>query len=960
MLSRTVEDAFGGGIRAALVTGGAGSGKTRLAAELADRFEDDATVLWARASRWGASTSFGMWIEGLDRHLRDRPDEELRQLAGPGVRVLATFLTALEPLTEDRPAHQPRRDEILHALMALLDRLAATAPVLLVLDDVHLADTSSWEALGFAVRRLAGIPVAVIATARPTDLRARAGATEVTVRLEEEGLLTRVPVPPLTRPQIAELAHELLRQEPGTSSAFVPDTLITWLADRSLGLPLYITGLLRALVDEGSDLTAPRLDHIPAGLRERVGVELQTLDPADREVLEALAVIGGRTEFPEVATTTGLTVEDVAGRLERLVRSGFVAEHGRGADLRYEIAHPVIQDAIYEGIGGARRVVLHRQVARLMLEAGRLGVAAAHFARAGAPGDDEAVDALCEAFSQSQARDLYREALVILTALLDILPEGDRRWLRVLDALTVGADWVLSHLVEADAATAVTAMRRLADVLGSEDDPAAEATVQLHLASFLALGTTRHEEAERAGRRAVELFDEVGQPVGSLLARNELAWIRGGAGDLDTHAELAVDVYERATAQGRDRPAMVAAGTAAYALGLQGRFDRADRLYATALDLAVRTGNTYREAWTRTQHALALGLEGVLDAALEGAERALQVDEAAADALGYENLAHGLWLAGRLHDGAEALARSAAHRPVRGSRRRAWGSALAARLYGEMGQRGRARSSLQHATATYADGHTMAWSFWADWTVAFLAWLDDDPTTAVLGLTATADHLSSIGARPYEGMVLLDLLELRAELGDRDGAVSTAERLRTVADAVDGPLVQHVGAIGTAWERLLLGDHGSAAATADAAVRWLDANGYLLLGATARSLRGQSREPEDREAAVADLQAAADAFDGCGAIWRRDRTLSTLRTLGSRGRRAASEVQGPGALTPREREVAQLAAGAHTAREIGERLFIGVRTVESHLASIYAKLGVASKRELVRRADEFGLHPPDP
>jgi DNA-binding CsgD family transcriptional regulator len=58
---------------------------------------------------------------------------------------------------------------------------------------------------------------------------------------------------------------------------------------------------------------------------------------------------------------------------------------------------------------------------------------------------------------------------------------------------------------------------------------------------------------------------------------------------------------------------------------------------------------------------------------------------------------------------------------------------------------------------------------------------------------------------------------------------------------------------------------------------------------------------------------------------------------------------------PRERQVARLAAQGHTLRQIGTRLYIGERTVETHLARSYAKLGVKSKSELVERATELGL-----
>jgi len=92
----------------------------------------------------------------------------------------------------------------------------------------------------------------------------------------------------------------------------------------------------------------------------------------------------------------------------------------------------------------------------------------------------------------------------------------------------------------------------------------------------------------------------------------------------------------------------------------------------------------------------------------------------------------------------------------------------------------------------------------------------------------------------------------------------------------------------------------------------------------------------------------------------RARVLEELTRLGSRGRRTAAAVQGPAALTDREREVAVLAAQGFTAKEIGERLFIGHRTVESHLAHCYAKLGISSRGELIRQADRLGSTGPSP
>src|SRR5207248_1546549 len=112
--------------------------------------------------------------------------------------------------------------------------------------------------------------------------------------------------------------------------------------------------------------------------------------------------------------------------------------------------------------------------------------------------------------------------------------------------------------------------------------------------------------------------------------------------------------------------------------------------------------------------------------------------------------------------------------------------------------------------------------------------------------------------------------------------------------------------------------------------------------------------PTDREAAISALTSAAAIFERHAAGWRRDRVNEALRRLGQAGRRAAGP-QGGTALSSRERDVAHLAVEGLTARQIGERLHIGTRTVESHLANLYAKVGVESKLELLQRADELGL-----
>ena len=146
-----------------------------------------------------------------------------------------------------------------------------------------------------------------------------------------------------------------------------------------------------------------------------------------------------------------------------------------------------------------------------------------------------------------------------------------------------------------------------------------------------------------------------------------------------------------------------------------------------------------------------------------------------------------------------------------------------------------------------------------------------------------------------------------------------------------------------------------AAGHAQRAITFLSGLDYPGFLGRAHLVLGRSLLPSDRTGAIEALEQAAAAFDICGAVWRRNQALVTLRALRGRGRRAAGAVLGPASLTARELDVACLASQGLTARKIADRLSIGERTVEGHLATVYAKLGIHSKFELVRRAPDLPL-----
>jgi DNA-binding CsgD family transcriptional regulator len=154
-----------------------------------------------------------------------------------------------------------------------------------------------------------------------------------------------------------------------------------------------------------------------------------------------------------------------------------------------------------------------------------------------------------------------------------------------------------------------------------------------------------------------------------------------------------------------------------------------------------------------------------------------------------------------------------------------------------------------------------------------------------------------------------------------------------------------------AWAAMASGNPHQAAGLAADAVALIPNGSYGSLLARAWVTAGRAQQTLGRKDALDMLRDAVRRFDVAGAVWRRDQVLDLLRNAGIGGRKVARIALGPAALTLREREIAQLAAQRMTAYEIAARLLISKRTVEGHLANVYAKLGVRSKLDLADRLE---------
>jgi ATP/maltotriose-dependent transcriptional regulator MalT len=933
-------------LRAVLLVGEAGVGKSRLARELLARHRDIIGLL-ARAHPLAATAAFGLWTEAVDPFLQALSDSEVVELCGGLVDDLASLFPRVAAVRGGVPERDPPLPRVLQGLTHLLRNLSRRAPLVVLLDDVHFADASSWESLRYFARHLDDAPLLVVATSRAADLANHDLAAQVLFELDEDGLLTRLEVAPLARREIKELSEAVI-------DAPAPAALVDWIVERSQGNPLYAIGLLRALMTEQADLSAPHLRRLPEGLTERVTSELRRFDTGPRAILELLAVVARPVSFSELTALTGEPLEELQSTLDRLVGAGIVVEEERGRELSYELQHPLVRDVIYQATSGARRRVLHRRAGRSLLASGHLAEAALHFARSAERGDSEAVEVLLDAMRQAERREAFREALDLQAELVGLLPVDDARWLEVLEAMYVRAEWLIDHRAETHAPTAVRALWAIDGLLQDSPDHAHRATVKFRLANFLAWGMGELEAAQEACWQAHELFVLAGDQRQALLAAREVAWIKGLRGDLAGMAADAERVVEAADADGDRFVAMQGLAAVGYSSMFTGTFGRGESAYRRAAEIAHADEKPYRLTVVLGTLAGVLAFQGRTAEATELIEQAKASSPAYRDSIMIEIECTVAWLAGDFTSALAAALEEAAWAPVT-SRRRSFGMTVGAIAAVEAGDVLVAERLLARAQSALAGRD---WSFflqYAHYAESMLAWHQGDPAECVARLRPAIERMLEMEVRPWAAFALFDLAEAAADARDAVAASGAADRLGALAEVMNVPLYRGMAVAGSAWARLANGGEGEAVEPARQATELLARTGCRAYEARARYLLARCLSAAQRPAAVSELERAAAMFERGGGVWRRGSALELLRRLGSAGRRAAAAALGPSALTRREREVARLAARGMSAREIAQTLFIGERTVESHLASVYAKLGVESKLQLVSRAPELGL-----
>jgi DNA-binding SARP family transcriptional activator len=657
VLGAAWDRAAAGARHVVVLTGEAGIGKTRLAAEAARRVSaQGGLVLFGRCDQ-EAIVPYQPIVEALDSYVAATPTDELPAMDEAARAELAAVLPSLDgPRTAG--GGPDGRARLFDAVTTLVASAAADRAVLLVLDDLQWADDDTLLLVRHLLRRAGDAPVLVVAISRDHDVAPGSVLGDVIHALDRDGWVRRLPLPGLDESDV----RVLLRQSLPTPRDRV--ALARRLVAETAGNPFLLTEMLRAPLDATD---AP----IPLGVQELVAGRLGRLGDAATELLRSAAVAGTRFELDLVAAAAGLDETATLDGVDAALGSGLVTEV---SPERYRFPHDIVRRTLVAQLSGARRRALHARLADA-IESGRsdrlqdyTAVLAHHTSASAAPqGDQRAVRWSRAAAAQATDRRALAEAVRLERQALTHVPAADGG--QRADVLT---DLALALLAAGDpggeptlieAATVarqhgrfdVLARAALALADRSAERPElrtdAGALVDAALESFQPTDEDGGLVQARLLARAVTLAGTTGpRPSNEALhaLRGRLAAL-GGPDHLDERIALADDLAILADAIGDAGAAVLAAHERAMAAALVGDDETAQACLRVIEEAAAKADDQVAAALTAEHEAARAAMTGRFDDALvaiEGAVRARSVldGRGAADIVARRHRAVLAWL----------------------------------------------------------------------------------------------------------------------------------------------------------------------------------------------------------------------------------------------------------------------------------------------------------------------------
>lgn len=374
-----------------------------------------------------------------------------------------------------------RRGRIGEALLWLIAQRLSHGPLMIVVEDVFLADRDSLRMLESLWRKLETLPVLICFTYRQDFVHRWADPT----------WFEEVWVAPLAPRDMEGLAHALLGEHPSL------EALVPTLLERADGNPFFLEQMTLTLVDTGGLLGSPghyryvgtdAEQRVPPSIAGVIGSRVDRLPAAGKATLEAMAILNEAVTAPTLAAMLELPVHAVELHLRLCIASGLLANPVGTGDGLATFRHALVQEVVVAALTRPRRKSLHQSAFRALAE--RLGAHAherasvlAHHAYSGGLWADAARHSAI-AVVRSVARSANRDALRMLDMGLDASHRVGDETTRLTVELALrtealGALWSLGHFD-----TMFTHLERAQVITGQLGEPKRQAAVSLQMASL--------------------------------------------------------------------------------------------------------------------------------------------------------------------------------------------------------------------------------------------------------------------------------------------------------------------------------------------------------------------------------------------------------------------------------------------------------------------------------------------
>ena len=961
-LQDVLGDASAGGGRCVVLTAEAGGGKSRLLQELcASPGVAGYWLLQGNCTENSADLVYAPLHDLLRRHLaslttQERDAAALGSLADRLAKLVPELAWSAPEVTPGAgPSPELERQRLFEALMQFLVQLAATRPVLMIVEDIHWSDEASLEFLHLLARRLPALPICLLLTARP-----HAGSAVLDrflSQLNRERLAVELPLPPLSRDGVDAMLRALFDWDTP-----VNPPLLNAIYALTEGNPFFVEEVASALVARGDIAwvagrwqakALTQLD-IPHSLRLIVQGHLRQLSAEATDLLALAAVAGRSFDFDLLARLTGYDESTLLRLIRELVAARLVVEQTPDT---FAFRHALTREAIYAGLLSRERRHQHRVIAAFLArETGQrddsLAQLAYHSFEAGLW--QPALDYGLSAGAQALRRFAPHAALAHLDRAATAAEHLQQPLPRALRQARGQAQQMVGNFAAAQADfEALLAEAR------ARDDRRGQWQA-LHDLGFLSMASD-YAQAGRYLQEALAVARWLDEPAALARSLNRLGnWLANIGQPLEAlvlHQE-ALSIVE---IQG-DQPGLAATlDLIATAHGITGNTAASVAHYRRALPLFETLGD--RQGMASTLMMLTTG--GDIEAGKQAVALTQEIGWRDGEAYAHVRLAIALAICGSfgpaLQHARQGLEIAAAidHKPWQTAGHLSLGIAflqmtIPAEAIGHL------EIALQLARASGA-------AVWVDSVRAWLALAE-----AAAGNIERAATLLAGDEAPRNGLVVIG----RRFLAYAQAEVALAQGEPQTALAVIDVVFQALPDL-RAWQDdtlpLFLELQGRALAVlerADDAVAALTEAIDLCRSYELRPLHwrchGQLAQlalaRRDRPTAEAQLAASGEIIAALAASLHHtgleDKFLQATRALLPELPELTAlqqSKQAAGGLTQREREVALLVTEGKTNRAIAAELFISVRTVKSHITNILTKLDLTSRSQLAVWVVESGL-----